>query len=73
MWIHLQKTSLMVLPLAGVLLGGCTAHERLHHDMRELHEEFHEHPHTMAQHEQFHDDLERLHEDAHRRGYDDDY
>ena len=38
----------MALPLAGVLLGGCTAHERLHHDLAALHEEFHESPHTRG-------------------------
>ena len=69
MQTRLQKTVLRVLPLVGLLFGGCTAHERLHHDMAELHEEFHEHPHTRAQHEQFHEDLERLHEDAHSRGF----
>src|SRR6266511_2217058 len=41
---------LLALPLVGVLLGGCTAHERFHHDLAELHEEFREHPHTRAEH-----------------------
>ena len=72
MRISLPKTILMAFPLAGVLLGGCTAHERFHHDLAEAHEEFHEHPHTRAQHEQFHEDLERLHDDAHGRGFDSD-
>ena len=33
----LQKTTLLALPLAGLLFGGCTAHERFHHDLAELH------------------------------------
>ena len=65
----LQKTTLLALPLAGLLFGGCTAHERFHYDLAELHEEFHEHPHTRAEHEQFHEDLQRLHDDAHAHGY----
>lgn len=69
MRILLHKTALMTLPLAGLLLAGCTAHERFHHDLAELHEEFHEHPHTRAEHEQFHEDLRALHEDAHERGF----
>ncbi len=69
MRILLHKTALMALPLAGLLLWGCTAHERFHHDLAELHEEFHEHPHTRAEHEQFHEDLRALHEDAHERGF----
>jgi hypothetical protein len=39
----------------------------------ELHEEYHQHPHTRAEHDRFHDDLGALHEDAHERGYDDRY
>ena len=65
----LPTMALATLPFAGVLFGGCTAHERFHHDLGELHEEFHEHPHTRAEHEQFHEDLRALHEDAHERGY----
>ena len=42
MQLLLHQTALLALPLAGLLLGGCTAHERFHHDLAELHEEFHE-------------------------------
>jgi hypothetical protein len=65
----MPRLAVLALPLAGLLLGGCTAHERFHHDLTELHEEFHEHPHTRAEHEQFHEDLRALHDDAHERGF----
>ena len=65
----MPRLAVLALPLAGLLLGGCTAHERFHHDLAELHEEFHEHPHTRAEHEQFHEDLRALHDDAHKRGF----
>ena len=61
----LSKTAMMVLPLVGLLFGGCSSHERLHHNLRGVHEDFHEHPHTRAEHEQFHEDVGALHEDAH--------
>ena len=68
MRIQLTKTALMVLPLAGFLLSACTAHERFHHNLEALHEEFHESPHTSAEHRRFHEDLQALHEDEHARG-----
>jgi hypothetical protein len=69
---HLQQTLRVVVPLAGLaslLMAACTPHERFHHDLRELHEEFHEHPHTQAEHRRFHEDLEDLHRNYHDRGY----
>jgi len=69
----LLTMAVLALPVLGMPLSGCTAHERLHHDLGELHEEFHEHPHTQAEHDRFHDDLGALHEDAHERGYDNRY
>jgi len=73
MRLLLPTMALLALPVLGMPLSGCTAHERLHHDLGELHEEYHEHPHTRAEHDRFHDDLEALHEDAHERRYDDRY
>lgn len=64
----LAKMILLPLSLAGFLISGCTAHERFHHDLAELHEEFHEYPHNRAAHEQFHEDLQLLHDEVHARG-----
>lgn len=69
----LPMLALFALPVLSLPLSGCTAHERLHHHLAGLHEEFHEHPHTRAEHERFHEDLRALHEDAHERGYYDDW
>jgi hypothetical protein len=66
-----RRTLLLSLPLAAVLvtsLGAC-AHERLHHDLNALHEDFHSQPHTRAEHRRLHEDLNALHEDEHDRGY----
>ncbi len=65
---QLTKTALVVLPLAGLLVSACSAHERFHYDLDALHEEFHEHPYTSAEHRRFHEDLQALHEDEHARG-----
>jgi len=70
----LPLMAFLTVPLLGIPLSGCTAHERFHHDLAELHEDFHEHSHTRAEHQRFHDDLRALHEDAHDRGsYEDRY
>ena len=69
MRMRLYTMALLALPVLSLPLSGCTAHERLHHDLGELHEQFHERPHTRAAHERFHSDLDSLHEDAHERGY----
>jgi len=68
-----RKTFLVVLPLAGLLLpllAACTPHERFHHDIHELHGQFHEHPHTRGEHRRLHEELEDLHRDYHDRDYD---
>jgi len=66
----LPRVALIAFPLISLLLfGGCTAHQRLHHDLAGLHEEFHEYPHTRAEHERFHEDLDALHNDAHEQGW----
>ncbi len=74
MFPPLQKTLRAVLPLAGFLLpvmAACTTpHERFHQDLYELHEQFHEYPHTRAEHRRFHEELEQLHSDYHDRDYD---
>jgi len=67
-----QKTLWAVLLLAGFLLpfmAACTPHERFHQDLYEMHEQFHEHPHTRAEHRRFHEELEQLHRDYHDRDY----
>jgi hypothetical protein len=62
---------LLGLPLAALLVtgvGGC-AHQRLHHDLTAMHEDFHSQPHSRAEHRRLHEDLEDYHDDAHDRGY----
>lgn len=64
----LRKTLRAVLPLAGFLLSliaACTPHERFHQDVYEVHDQFHEYPHTRAEHRRFHRELEELHRDYH--------
>lgn len=62
---------LLGLPLAALLVtsaGACT-HQRFHHDLAEMHEDFHSQPHSRAEHRRFHEALEDYHRDAHDRGY----
>ena len=40
MRLLLPTMAVLALPVMGMPLSGCTAHERLHHDLGELHEEF---------------------------------
>lgn len=72
MQITRQKSRFLLgLPL-GVLLamgvGGC-AHQRFHHDLRSMHEDFHSQPHSRGEHRRFHEDQDDYHEEAHDRGY----
>jgi hypothetical protein len=62
---------LLGLPLAALLVagvGGCT-HQRFHHGLAEMHEDFHSQPHSRGEHRRFHEDLEDYHRDAHDRDY----
>ena len=67
-----QKTRFLLgLPLAALLVTsvGACAHQQFHHDLAEMHEDFHSQPHTRAEHRRFHEDLENYHQDMHDRGY----
>ena len=67
-----RKTFSVVLPLAGLLLpllAARTPHERFHHNLHELHEQFHEYPHTREEHRRLHEKLEDLHRNYHDRDY----
>ena len=69
---HFHKTLRAVLPLAGLaslLMAACTPHERFHQNLQELHEQFHEYPHTRTEHRRFHEEVEDLHQDYHDRDY----
>jgi len=67
-----QKTRFLLgLPLAAVLVTsvGACAHERFHHELAEMHEDFHSQPYSRAEHRRLHEDLENYHQDAHDRAY----
>ena len=61
----LPTVALLALPFMSLPLSGCSSHERLHHNLRGVHQDFHDRSHTRAEHEQFHEDVGALHEDAH--------
>ena len=66
-----KNAFLLGLPLAALLalgVGGCT-HQRFHHDLAAMHEDFHSEPHSRGEHRRFHEDLEDYHDEAHDRGY----
>jgi hypothetical protein len=68
---HHTNRLLLGVPLAALLIagvGGC-AHQRFHHDLAGMHEDFHSRPHSRAEHRRFHEDLEDYHDDTHDRGY----
>jgi hypothetical protein len=66
---RLQRPALLALPLVGLLVSACSAHERYPHNRGALHGEFRAYPSANAEHRQFHEDLRGLHDYAHERGF----
>ena len=74
--IHLKKITLAVLPLAGLLLMAPLTfahegweHRRVHHNLNDIHEDFHSQSYTAAEHRRLHEDLQDLHEEEHGRAH----
>ena len=66
-----KKPLLVSLSLAALLatgLGAC-AHGRLHHNLNDIHEDFHSQSYTAAEHRRLHEDLQDLHEEEHDRAH----
>jgi hypothetical protein len=57
-----------LVALLAIGVGAC-AHQRFHHDLAAMHEDFHSEPHTRAEHRRFHEALEDYHRETHDRGY----
>ena len=67
------KSTILAIPLIGILLTGltaCTPHERFHHTLGRVHDDFHQRPHSPAEHHRLHENLGDLHEEYHERDYD---